>query len=676
MALVNWSDSESEEEDDSPRLLTEDEINSITKQLRFGLAQNPVQENIISIHREKTTRKLKTVEIRPSKIADLKRGIVQQFYSSVIAPGEAVGVNAAQCIGEPTTQMTLNSVVWETFILIKVNGLQKEIQIGEWIDEIIDNAESVTHIKENRTEYCELKEPVFIPTVSSSGETSWGKVTAVTRHLPVGNLVRVLTRSGRDVIVTKSKSLLIWSGTEFVQTKGSEAKEGDLLPLMKESHPESHNFATVKDVILDPIVSIEETGSTHPKVYDLTVPSTTNFCLANGLGVADTFHHTGQSTKNVTLGFPRARELFNATRSPSSPNCTIYFTRDNDHPSGLHKFVNKLPEATIDELLTSWEVFDPDDYNLETWHQVWFKLHPYFGDLTADDWCLRLNFNIGKLYDRNLYIKDIASRLTESYMDIRCIVSPLNIGIIDIIVNCGEVTISGDRTPDLEFITDTEEARDFYMKKIVSPKLRGHQACGILGIKQVYRRKVRSNESYGNIPLKKEIQDRVKGEEWIADTDGTNLQQILIQPGVDSYRTLSNDMWEIMNLLGIEAARSYLFSEMMNIVQGSGVSINPVHIQVLVDKMTYTGSIRAIARFGVETVQYDPIARATFEEVMTQIVTSAIFSEKDNLNGISSNIVLGTTINAGTGRSNLEDIPLRVVNPKKPSTQKIVTEDI
>jgi hypothetical protein len=179
------------------------------------------------------------------------------------------------------------------------------------------------------------------------------------------------------------------------------------------------------------------------------------------------------------------------------------------------------------------------------------------------------------------------------------------------------------------------------------------------------------DESYGGFPLKPEIAKNLKSdEEWIVDTDGTNLAEILTRPGVDSYRTMSNDMWEIASIFGIEAARMYLFLEFMNIVSSGGISINPVHIQVLVDKMCYTGSIRAIARFGVETAQYDPIARATFEEVMSQIITSAMFSEKDNLNGISSNIVLGTKINAGTGRIQFDDIPLRVVRPPNRGPRK------
>ena len=879
---------------------------------------------------------------------------------------------------------TLNSVSWDTDIILQRSGNGEKVHIGEWIDQIIEeNTDKIVHIEENRTEYCELDDPTYIPTVSASGNVTWGQVTAVTRHLPMGKLVKVTTRSGRSVVATRSKSFLVWSGKEFVQTPGADIQVGDKVPVTEtlcepdivyttvdlekylpktewiygtdlhdahdewstfkraptgwwtknngvtftlpynrsdtamatlkktttcaldrgfvyplycrnvrsrvperitldeefgfivgiylaegwatdtfvgisnnddiimekvrawvdslnithhtvvtesnrfegakstdlkihsviiarwfkkwlgtgssnkvlpneaytapksflkglldgyfsgdgtvnkrdgylvmssasaeliegisficsrfsiygkisshqpasnnigskdiklvntlsirnawavvwakeigSTHPDkqkrlmniSHEkfgrlYSIVNDVILDTVVSVEDCESDHEKVYDLTVPSTTNFSIANGLGVADTFHHTGQSAKNVTLGFPRARELFNATKSPSNPSCTVYFTRDNSTPEELHKMVNRFPQASIEQIIEGWEVFEPEDYELVYWHTAWFKMNPNFGDLTEDDWCLRLKFDISQLYENDLTVKVIAKRLEHAYADIRCIPSPLNIGIVDVLVNCAEINISGARSDDLSHITDGYESQIFYMNKIVSPKIRGHMICGIPGITKLYRRKAKVNESYGDIPLKKEIQERLSvDEEWIIDTDGTNLSEVLTQPGVDSYRTISNEMWEIMNIFGIEAARAYLDLEFMNIVSSGGVNINPVHIQVLIDKMTYTGSIRAIARFGVETAQYDPIARATFEEVMSQIITSAMFSEKDNLNGISSNIVLGTKINAGTGRIGLDDIPIRVVRPShadsasktkiRPPKQNIVTEDI
>nr|QBK87407.1 MAG: DNA-directed RNA polymerase subunit alpha [Marseillevirus LCMAC201] len=863
MTTLEWaSDSESDDDSvtsvDEPRKLKQEDIENIVTSLRFSVTHNPVQENIIYIHREKTRRKLAKTIIRPSKIPELKKIILQQFYTSVIAPGEAVGVNAAQCIGEPTTQLTLNSVSPDERIIIQEHdGTTRLVTIGTWIDVLLgDNESKIQHIPKNRTEYLELPLPVWSPTPTKNGQLEWNRVTAVTKHLPVGDLVQITSRSGRQVTVTKSKSLLVWNGTELVQKGGSEVKIDDLVPVIADfpdapiqtthlnlttnlitagfhrkaenillneklgqkvgiyianSDPKFdenttpwffkqwlgtghkrvpqeaytapisfakgildtvfvlagteesddglvvslesedliigvgvlcsrfgmvgnksyeqgiHTYTIVgiravkwadtigyydkanflrtnisnyfnefnckqENVILDPIVKIETIPATE-FVYDLTVPDTLNFSIWNGLCVADTFHDAGISEKNVTLGFPRARELFNATKSPSNPTCTIYFTRDNETPQALHKVADKFPEAIVDDLLVEWKVFEPDDHQFNYWHTAWFKLNPNFGEITEDDWCLRLRFNVRKLYKYDVTIKDIATRLLGTYTDIRCIPSPLNLGMIDILVACVDINNEND-TNNIE-ITDDYTARNYYMHKIISPKVRATVICGISGITKIYQRKAKCDESYGEYPLKPEIADRLDNdEEWIVDTDGTNLKEIITQDGVDSYRTLSNDMWEISKICGIEAARTYLYIEFLNIVNSGGTIINPVHIQVLVDKMTYTGSIRAIARFGVETSQYDPIARATFEEVMSQIQTSAMFSEKDHLNGISSNIVLGTKINAGTGRIELRDIPLKVIpnctshkhasgrekiRPPESQTikpKKIITEDI
>jgi len=886
MSNIDWdSNSESETLDDNPRELTNDEILNITNGLRFAVTHTPIQENIVYIHREKTNRKLKKITIKPSKIPELKKVILQQFYSSIVAPGEAVGVNAAQCIGEPTTQMTLNSVAPSERLLIQeFNGNTLLVSIGDWIDNQIKlNSDKVKFIPENRTEYLELANPVYTPTPASDGTVTWEHITAVTKHLPVGDLIKITTKSGREVTVTASKSLLIWENGKLVQKGGADVNVDDLCPIVcnfpepriiqstlklrkyiknnnnlndialtqnfgfivglylangyvnynsiilntkfskivstwcnknnveylienqnnkitiksvvltslfkvwldqklpvesftgnktfargilngyfcsngninttnncmmvssrssdlmigfgtlcsrfgimgyQSKHDNDYaftiynnfaelwytkiglsssakklqlalicknninNISKVNDIVLDPIIHIEKVPATE-YVYDLTVPSTTNFTIWNGLGVADTFHSAGISAKNVTLGFPRARELFNCTHTPSNPTCTIYFNRDNDTLENLHKVTDKIPEATINDFLTSvkkksvyksgWEIFDPEEFIFDYWHVAWFKLNDS-QPLSEDEWCLRLHFDIKKLYKHNITIKEIAKNIQTTFSDIRVIPSPLNIGIIDVILNCVEINIIGELSNQLENIEDLYDARRFYMSKIVAPKIRGLVICGIHGISKIYRRKAKCNESFSGFPLKPEIAKNVgeKEQEWIVDTDGTNLSAILALPGVDSYRTISNDMWEIYNILGIEAARAYLFNEFMNIVNSGGVSINSVHIAMLVGKMTYTGTIRAIARFGVETSQYDPITRATFEEVMSQLITSAMFSEIDNLNGISSNNVLGKKINAGTGTVKLQKIPVKVVPTivNQPADYDIITEEI
>ena len=52
----------------------------------------------------------------------------------------------------------------------------------------------------------------------------------MTKHLPVGKLVKVITQSGREVTATQSKSFLVWNGEKFDAVNGSDVKVGDFLP--------------------------------------------------------------------------------------------------------------------------------------------------------------------------------------------------------------------------------------------------------------------------------------------------------------------------------------------------------------------------------------------------------------------------------------------------------------
>ena len=52
---------------------------------------------------------------------------------------------------------------------------------------------------------------LFVPSVDKVGDMEWCQVTAVTRHLPIGDLVKVTTESGREATATQQKSFLTWN---------------------------------------------------------------------------------------------------------------------------------------------------------------------------------------------------------------------------------------------------------------------------------------------------------------------------------------------------------------------------------------------------------------------------------------------------------------------------------
>ena len=130
----------------------------------------------------------------------------------------------------------IKSVTWETPIVIIENNQPKYTEIGKWIDsKLEDNKVNVKHYTDRDMELLDTR-GIFIPTMNEQGQVSWGEVTAVTRHDPGKELYEIKTYGGRKVIVTESKSLLIWKDDKkmFEEILTPEIKIGDFLPVTAE----------------------------------------------------------------------------------------------------------------------------------------------------------------------------------------------------------------------------------------------------------------------------------------------------------------------------------------------------------------------------------------------------------------------------------------------------------
>jgi DNA-directed RNA polymerase II subunit RPB1 len=140
--------------------------------------------------------------------------ITLKYKQAIVHPGEMVGVIAGQSIGEPTTQLTLNSVVYETEIVVRNNKKDiKRVKIGDFTKEHISKSSKIDYMSDKDTTYAELSETEYyeIPCANENGETVWRRIEAVTQH-PVINedgtntMLKVTTKGCREVIATKAKS--------------------------------------------------------------------------------------------------------------------------------------------------------------------------------------------------------------------------------------------------------------------------------------------------------------------------------------------------------------------------------------------------------------------------------------------------------------------------------------
>ena len=165
--------------------------------------------------------------------------IVVNHMKAWVQPGEQVGVVAAQSIGEPSTQMTLNSVDWNTEIIIAKNGKIMTPKIGEFIDNYYNECDKskVQHLANDQI-YISLEDGNDWKAIScdENGKMMWTKLEAITRH-PVINedgtntIIEVELQSGRKVKATKGHSFLTLVDGKVKDVKGSELRVGGVLPL-------------------------------------------------------------------------------------------------------------------------------------------------------------------------------------------------------------------------------------------------------------------------------------------------------------------------------------------------------------------------------------------------------------------------------------------------------------
>jgi len=150
----------------------------------------------------------------------------------------------------------------------------------------------------------------------------------------------------------------------------------------------------------------------------------------------------------------------------------------------------------------------------------------------------------------------------------------------------------------------------------------------------------------------KKIEETILSEkenEYVILTKGSNLKEVLKYEEIDSYRTVTNDLAETYKILGVEAARHAVVKYFLQVFEENGIAIDNRHAYLLADLMTSNGLLQGVVRTGITGAKKSPFARASFEETTKHLLNAALNREREELNGIVENIIVGQPINSGTG---------------------------
>mgnify|MGYP001770684834 FL=1 len=307
-----------------------------------------------------------------------------------------------------------------------------------------------------------------------------------------------------------------------------------------------------------------------------------------------TFHYAGLMEFDVTLGLPRLIEIVDAKHEPSTPLMKIY-----------------LEEKYADDLNKAKEVARSIEYTT-------------VGDLAAE-----ISYTLGS--------RTFTVKLDPEMMEDRGVTADQVVEALEKL-KMGDVAKVDDYTIEMQVSErelPDEALFDLRTYEEIASKIKKGYVKGIKGIRRAVIQ-VRTNEQTGK-------------KEYVIVAEGSNLAEVMKVDGVDPTRVETNNIYEIANVLGIEAARNAIIREIMDVLQNSGLDVDVRHVMLVADMMTWTGKVRQIGRLGVVGEKQSVLARAAFEVTVNQLYEAAVKGEEEKFHGVTESIIAGLPPRVGTG---------------------------
>jgi DNA-directed RNA polymerase subunit A" len=303
---------------------------------------------------------------------------------------------------------------------------------------------------------------------------------------------------------------------------------------------------------------------------------------------------------NVTQGLPRIIEIVDARKKSSTPTMRIHLDEDLKHD-----------EKKVRNLAAALEITDAKDIAVietdVTQRRITLKLIPG---------------NMKQKGVKPVEVKEILTRRLRLFIEADNDVRPKLLTIIP-----GRKKETDDVTPNYTELLALEE------------KIKELRLKGVTDIQRANTQK-----------------DAETGEYYIA-TIGSNLAAVSEFEGIDRARTYTNNITEIHQYLGVEAARQAIINELILTLQIARLDVDVRHLVTVADVMTSEGEVRAIGRHGVSGNKHSILARAAFEVTVNHLLRAGIIGEQDELAGVAENIIVGQPVALGTGSVELFYIP-------------------
>ncbi|KAH7082572.1 hypothetical protein BKA63DRAFT_501235 [Paraphoma chrysanthemicola] len=322
-----------------------------------------------------------------------------------------------------------------------------------------------------------------------------------------------------------------------------------------------------------------------------------------------TFHFAGVAGMSITQGVPRIKEIINASSTISTPVITCV----------LSNKVNESAARMVKARVEKTYLRDIISYVEDVWHPNgayiamridWDTVNALFVDVTPHEIVQAINKH------KPLKWGKAGTKVRISHSLIRVEVADPNAA------KKRPVKVSKNQK---EFFERVQQVKALIPDVVI----KGYSDC----TRAIIRKETKPND---------------KGEyECELLVEGYGLKDCLTTPGIEPYKTMSNHVMEVRTVLGIEAARATIMREIKAVM--SNMDIDPRHMALLADVMTFKGDVYGITRFGLQKTRDSVLQLASFEKTPDHLFEAAARGKTDTIDGVSESIIMGQSMKLGTG---------------------------
>lgn len=328
-----------------------------------------------------------------------------------------------------------------------------------------------------------------------------------------------------------------------------------------------------------------------------------------------TFHFAGVASMNITLGVPRIKEIINAVKEISTPIISVKLLKENNNVVSARIVKGKLEKTLLGDIaLYIKEVFTPRGCYLS------IKI-----DTRTTD-SLRLDIDAEKVKQAILHHGRL--KLKEKHI---------------VVMRNNKLRVNSYETAREKMYFTLQELKTKLPQVMIS------------GIPTIQRAVISVDEEGNNYSLV---------------IEGYGLNEVMQTQGVDYRKCKTNHVMEAEEILGVEAARNTIISEIKYTLKEHGIYVDPRHFALVADVMTFKGQVLGITRFGVSKMRDSTLMLASFEKTADHLFDAAYRGSHDPIQGVSERIIMGKPVNLGTGLCELiykhDNSPSRIPRKRNP----------